>query len=206
MKINRWWFSVLFVLTLVLLAAGVAIATEQESPVDQQQAAAEAAAVAEADQAVQSEAVDEPAAEPEVATVTEEGAEVVPSQLMLPAAPPPSLQTLVDERRDQLRERREAQFDAMSARYAYMSPWMATYDRTMDVYRDAMRQLHRRQRDYSQLHHDTWMDAMCPWSKPQRDWSRRRSYLTQMEQLDRQEAWNAWLAARPYGFAGPIPW
>ena len=131
---------------------------------------------------------------------------MVQPQLVLAAAAPRTLQTLVDERRDQLRERREAQFDAMSGRYAYMSPWLVNYDRRMELYQDAMRQLHRRQRDYARLHHDAWLDAMHPWSKPQRDWSRMRSYLTQMDQLDRQEARDAWLATRSYAFAGPIPW
>ncbi|MCG6861126.1 MAG: hypothetical protein LJE70_07620 [Chromatiaceae bacterium] len=67
-----------------------------------------------------------------------------------------------------------------AATYAYMAPWMATCDPTMDVYRDTMRQLYRRQRDYSQLHRDAWVNAMHPWSKPQPDWSRMRSYLVQM--------------------------
>jgi hypothetical protein len=30
--------------------------------------------------------------------------------------------------------------------------------------------------------------------------------LTQMEQLDRQEARDAWLVTRNYAFAEPIPW
>ena len=203
MKRNRWRFAFLSLLSFVFLAAGVAFASEEVTPADQPQATAEVST--EVDAAVQPEAVDESATEPEVATVIDEGLIVRP-QLLLPAAPPPSLQTLVDERRDQLRARREALFDAIGARYAYLSPWMATYDRTMDAYQEAMRQLHRRQRDYSRLHHDAWMDAMSPWSKPQRDWSRMRSYLTQMEQLDRHEVRDAWLTTRSYAFAGPISW
>jgi len=155
-------------------------------------------------QLVRAEA-DEPVTEPEVATVSDEQISLQP-QLLLPAAPPRSLQTLVDERRDQLRARRDALFDTIGARYAYISPRMVTYDRTMDAYQEAMRQLHRRQRDYARLHHDAWMDAMSPWSKPQRDWSRMRSYLIQMEQLDRQEARDAWLTTPSYAFSGPVPW
>jgi hypothetical protein len=102
--------------------------------------------------------------------------------------------------------RRKSLLDTVGARYAYMPPWMVTYDRTMATYQEAIRQLHRRQRDYSQVHRDAWMDAMSPWSKPQRDWSRMRSYLMQMEQLDQQEARDAWLATRSIAFAEPIPW
>jgi len=203
MKCNRWRLAVLSLLSLLFLAAGVSVASEEAAPAEKPQAVAEVST--EVDAAVPPEAVDEPVTEPEVATVISEELSLQP-QLLLPAAPPPSLQTLVDERRDQLRARREALFDASGARFAYLSPWMVTYDRTMDAYQEAMRQLHRRQRDYSQLHHGAWMDAMSPWSKPQRDWSRMRSYLTQMEQLDRQEVRDAWLTTRSYAFAGPIPW
>jgi hypothetical protein len=203
MKCNRWRLAVLSLLSLLFLAAGVSVASEEAAPAEKPQAVAEVST--EVDAAIQPAAVDEPVTEPEVATVIGEELSLQP-QLLMPVAPPPSLQTLVDERRDQLRARREALFDAIGARYAYLSPWMATYDRTMDAYQEAMRQLHRRQRDYAQLHHDTWMDAMSPWSKPQRDWSRMRSYLTQMEHLDRQEARDAWLTTRSYAFAGPIPW
>jgi hypothetical protein len=127
-------------------------------------------------------------------------------QLLVPAPPPPSLQTLVDERRDQLRERHRAMFETMRARSGYLYPWMTEHDRTMDGYRDTMRRLYRQQRDYSQRRHDTLMDAMCPWSKPQRDRFRVRSYLSQMEQLDRREAWSARMGGWPYALSGPLPW
>jgi hypothetical protein len=126
--------------------------------------------------------------------------------IAVPASPPSSLQTLVDQQRDQLRARREAMFDAYSRRYAYMPPWLARYDTAMDQYRDALRRLYRQQRDYSRMQHNSWMDAMCPWSKPRRDWSEQRSYLTQMDQLDRQEYWDSYLYRRPFGAFGPIPW
>jgi hypothetical protein len=203
MKCNRWRFTGLSLLSFVFLAVGVAFASEDPTPTDRPQATAEG--TTELGAAIQPAAVDEPVTEPEVATVIDEQISLQP-QPLLPAAPPRSLQTLVDERRDQLRARRDALFDTIGARYAYISPRMVTYDRTMDAYQEAMRQLHRRQRDYARLHHDAWMDAMSPWSKPQRDWSRMRSYLTQMEQLDRQEARDAWLATRSYAFAGPVPW
>lgn len=122
----------------------------------------------------------------------------------LPPAPPPSPQTLVDERRHLLRQRREAMFDAYGARYGYMPPWRSPYDDHMERYRDAMRLAYRRQRDASRGQHNGWLDAMCPWSKPQRNWSAQRSYLMQMEQLNRREAWDAYL---PYTAIGrPIPW
>jgi len=207
MLVNQWRIAAFLPLTLVLIAAGMATATDEAAPVDQPQAAAEApVAVAQPDQATQPAAVDEPEAQPEVTAVIDEEATSVRPPLLMPPAPPPSLQTLVDQRRDQLRERREALFDAFRPYSTYMSPWTARYDRTMDLYRDAARQLHRDQRDYSRHYFDSWMDAMCPWSKPQRDWTRMRSYLRQQEQLDRQEVRDAWLAPRRYTYAGLMPW
>jgi len=123
-----------------------------------------------------------------------------------PLAPPRSLQTMVDEHRDMVRERRNAMFDAFSGRRAYMSPWMASYDEAVERYRDAMRAMYRQQRDYNMLRHDSWMDAMCPWSKPQRDWSRQRSILMQLEQIERRGARDALLYGQPFAFTGPAPW
>jgi hypothetical protein len=121
-------------------------------------------------------------------------------------AVPPSLQTLVDERRELLRQRRNALFDAYTGRRATLPPWLAAYDDAVERHQDSLRQLHRRQRDLSRLEHDAWMDAMSPWWKPQRDWSRQRGYLMQMEQLDRQELWDSDPYGRPFAFAGPADW
>ncbi len=126
--------------------------------------------------------------------------------IVLPVPPPRSLQTLVDERRDLLRQRRNAMFDAYSGRGAYMPSWMAAYDDAVERYRDAMRQTYRQRRDYNMARHDSWMDAMCPWSKPQRDWSRQRSIRMQMEQLDRRAARDAWWHGEPAAIAGSAPW
>ena len=163
------------------------------------------------------------AAQAEVATAPEEVAMapadvaepgVVPEEqgagegapVVLPVPPPRSLQTLVDERRDLLRQRRNAMFDAYSAGGAYMPPWMTAYDDAVERYRNAMRLTYRQRRDYNMARHDSWMDAMCPWSKPQRDWSRERSVRMQMEQLDRRAARDAWWYGQPAAIAGSAPW
>jgi hypothetical protein len=140
-------------------------------------------------------------------TAPEQGTQAgAAAQVLVPAPPPPSLQTLVDERRDMLRKRREAMLDAYGGRHAFTPPWLAGYDNAVEQYRDTMRRLYREQRDYSRRRHNSWMDAMCPWSKPQRDWSERRGYRTQMDQLDRQELRDSYLYGRPFAAYGPIPW
>jgi len=60
--------------------------------------------------------------------------------------------------------------------------------------------------DSLQLCHDALMASLHPWSRSLRHWSRIRSYLVQMAQLDRREARDAWPGVHPYAFAGPIPW
>lgn len=121
-----------------------------------------------------------------------------------PPLPPRSLQSLVDERRDQLRAERSAALGADTP--GAMPPWFADYNAGVARYRDAMRSFWRQRRDYDQLRHDSWMDAICPWSKPQRDWSRQRSFATQMRQLDRREAMEAYRFAPPSRFGAPPRW
>jgi hypothetical protein len=119
---------------------------------------------------------------------------------------PYGLQALVDERRDLLRKRRSARLDSYGSPSRYMPPWFAAYDDSVERYRDARRSMYRRQRDLGRQRHGSWMDAICPWSKPQRTWSAQRSYLRQMEQLDLQEHRNAFMNWPPPGFTGPAGW
>ena len=129
-----------------------------------------------------------------------------PSPGLLPPAPPASLQTLVDQRRDRVRQQREAMLDAYGWRDDALAPGWAAYRDDMERYRDAMRALYRAQRDYSRQHHNEWMDAFCPWSRPQRDWNELRSYQNQMDWLDWQERRNASLYGQPWGYGPGMPW
>jgi hypothetical protein len=206
MRLIQWRFVALFLLTSALIAAGRATATEEVAPAAQPQAAPEATADAQPHQAAQPEGALKPQARTAVAAGNPEEPASMGPQMLLPPVPPPSLQTLVDERRDQLRARREALFDAFRPDYAYPSAWGPPYDRSMYLYRDAARQLYRRQRDDMRQSFEGWMDAMCPWSKPRRDWTRMRSFLIRQEQLDRQELRDVWLASHRHTYAGFPPW
>ena len=123
-----------------------------------------------------------------------------------PPQPPHSLQTLVDERRDQFRRQNDARLDAYRGPGQQMPPWFAPYDDAVERYRDARRSQHRRQRDFRRQRHASWMDAVCPWSKPRREWSARRSYQRQMEQLNRRAYRDAYGYRPSYGFARPGGW
>lgn len=149
-------------------------------------------------------AATEPSPQTVVAPGPEGAAGEVDAPFFAPPLPPRSLQSLVDERRDQLRAERNAWLGAYMP--GAMPPWFADYDAGVERYRDAMRSFWRQRRDYDQLRHDSWMDAIRPWSKPQRDWSRQRSFETQMRQLDRREAMEAYRFAPPYGFGAPPLW
>jgi hypothetical protein len=167
-------------------------------------AAALGAADGEAVTAASPPAMRQPAAtEPSVTAETSAPADAVPG--LLPPAPPPSLQALLDQRRDRIRERREAMFGTSGWRDASMPPGWAAYADGMDRYRDAMRSLYRQRRDYSRQRHNSWMDAFCPWSRPQRERSDLRSYLIQRDRLDRQERRDAFTSGQPRGFGASIP-
>lgn len=94
---------------------------------------------------------------------------------------PRSLQTLVDERRDALRRRRNDYFDALGGRRLSQPAWITAREQTLDDYRESVRTAHRQHRDTLRLYRDAMRSAYAPWSRPYRDWAEMRSYVTQME-------------------------
>lgn len=101
--------------------------------------------------------------------------------------PAPSLQTLVDERRDALRRRRDDYLEAISGRRLLRPPWVTAHRELMDDYRERLRATQRRYRDAMRLRRDALQDACTPWSRPMRDWAEIRQFVSQMQQLDRQD-------------------
>jgi len=115
--------------------------------------------------------------------------------------PPRSLQTLVDERRDALRRRRNAYFDAASGRHLFQPAWLTAREEMLDGYQDSRRAAHRQYRDSTKLYRDAMRDAYAPWSRPRHEWAEIRHFVSQMEQLDRQEHYDALRLTRAYA-----PW
>ncbi len=118
--------------------------------------------------------------------------------------PPRSLQSLVEERRDQPRQRRERYFDAFSGRHFRYPPWMIAQDEMMDAYRDSMREAYRQYRDASGLHHRAYRSLYMPWSRAFHDWAETRQYALQMDQRDREEVFDSIRFGQVYGPAGPF--
>jgi rhodanese-related sulfurtransferase len=135
--------------------------------------------------------------------VTEEGERKITESRLQGIAfrPPPSLQMLVDERRDALRQRRNRHFDAISGRNLFQPAWMRAREDMMVGYRDSMRAAHRHHRDAVQLYRDAMRDAYAPWSRPYRNHAEIRRYVSQMEQLDRQEVFDGLRFAHTH-----MPW
>jgi thiosulfate/3-mercaptopyruvate sulfurtransferase len=102
--------------------------------------------------------------------------------------PAPSLQTLVDQRRDALRARQERRFEVITGRQLFRPAWIAEREAMFDGYRESMQQAHRHFRDTTRLYRDAYSDAVAPWARPQREWAEMRHFLMQMEQLDREES------------------
>jgi thiosulfate/3-mercaptopyruvate sulfurtransferase len=122
-------------------------------------------------------------------TMVDKGEESVAESPVHTAYPRPlrSLQALVDDRRDALRRRRNDYFDVLSGRRFFQPPWITARKEMMDGYRDSMRATHRQYKDAVRLHQDALRDAYAPWARPFRDWAEIRHFVSQMEQLDRQD-------------------
>ena len=145
------------------------------------------------------------AAEPEAVEESAEREARTDLALVLPPAPPRSLQSLVDERREELQKRRRARFDLYSGRHLYLPPGMLGHDPMMDRYREVIREAQRQQRDYARLNRDAWMSLLAPWSKPHRDWAEARHYAIQMEQLNWEELRDDRMLGPPFAHSGVFP-
>lgn len=145
-------------------------------------------------------------AAPPIAATDQEGSAREGAPAVNPPLAPRGPQTPVDERRDQLLRQRDARLDAYRGPGRQMPPWFAPYNDAAERYRDARRSQYRGQRDLGRQRHASWMDAICPWTKPGRDWSAQHSYQRQMEQLDRRAYRDADRYRPPYGFPGPRGW
>jgi thiosulfate/3-mercaptopyruvate sulfurtransferase len=128
----------------------------------------------------------EAAEEAEKTAEAEQPATGTRPQAML-VTPPKSLQTLVDERRDALRRRRNDYFDASSGRLLYQPAWMRAREEMMGDYRDSLRTAHRQHRDAMRLYNEAMRDIRAPWARHRHDLAEIRNFVSQMEQLDRQE-------------------
>jgi thiosulfate/3-mercaptopyruvate sulfurtransferase len=109
---------------------------------------------------------------------------------------PRSLQSLVDERREVMRRRRNEQMDAISGRRLFQPAWLAVHEKAMDDHRDRMRTTQRMQREEARRYSDAMRDFYAPWTRPLRDRAQLQSYLSQMRQLDRQEYHDSLFFAR----------
>ncbi|MGD8932153.1 MAG: hypothetical protein PVI52_06245 [Chromatiales bacterium] len=100
---------------------------------------------------------------------------------------PRSLDTLVDERRDALRDRREAFHDNLRARHGMYTPWMDHERKIWKAYSDQMRDIYRAQRDANKFYHDQFRMNFMPWSQAFHDRAEARRFAIAMDNLDRQE-------------------
>ena len=146
------------------------------------------------------EAVAEPETDHEERPTRIEGVESV----TVSARPPRSLQSLVDQRWEELRQRREEYFDAVSGRHLFQPPWMTARDEALDDLRDRMREFHRQNRDLMAVQHDTYRRLYSPWSQAFHDWAKARHFAQQMEQLDREELLDELRFGHVYAPWGPV--
>ena len=115
-------------------------------------------------------------------------------------APRVSLRTLVDMRRDVLRDRRKQAFDAFTGRRFRLPPAIVMRDDMLDGQREGLRAFQRARRDAVQAHHDAYRSLYDPWSMAFREDAEARYFASQMEYLDRMELMDSLSHAHPYGW------
>ena len=119
---------------------------------------------------------------------------------------PRSLDSLIDERRDALRERRMARSDAFRHLYGLFDPVMEYQHDLHRAYSDRMRHLYRAHRDAMQFHRDTYLATFMPWAKAHKDLADARRQAFALESLERQEMMDDLLFAYEPVFGPPFPW
>jgi len=144
------------------------------------------------------------AGEKEAARGAKTSARESAEQALVLLRPQASRQLLVDERRDELRRRRDRQFDAFSGRHFFQPPGMIVRSEMMDNYRDRTRESHRQHRDAARLYHEAYQRIYTPWSGAFHDRAEARHYAFQMDQLDREEFLDNLRFNRLYGLRGPL--
>ena len=119
---------------------------------------------------------------------------------------PRSLDSLIDERRDALRDRRMARSDAFRHLYGLFDPVME-YERGLHrAYSDRMRNLYRAHRDAMQFHRDAYLTTFMPWAKAHKDTVDARRQAFALESLERQEMMEDLRFAYEPMFGPPFPW
>ena len=119
---------------------------------------------------------------------------------------PRSLDSLIDERRDALRDRRMARSDAFRHLYGLFDPVME-YERDLHrAYSDRMRNLYRAHRDAMQFNRDAYLATFMPWAKAQKDAVDARRHAFALESLERQEMMEDLRFAYEPMFGAPFPW
>lgn len=119
---------------------------------------------------------------------------------------PRSLDSLIDERRDALRDRRLARSDHFRRLYGLFDP-ATEYDRDLHrAYAERMRDLYRAHRDAMQFHRDAYLAAVMPWAKAHKDFVDARRHAFALENLERQEMMDDQEFAYEPVFGAPFAW
>jgi hypothetical protein len=116
-------------------------------------------------------------------------------------APPSSLRTLVEERREAINRHRSDYLDRVTGRRFFQPPWVTARQDMLDDYRDSVRAANRMHRDTMRLYRDTARHSRLPWSHPYHEQAEIRHYVAEMDRMDRQEFLDGLRFARAYA-----PW
>ena len=142
-----------------------------------------------------------------IETDAAEAAESPPTpQYQLVWSGPRSLDSLIDERRDALRDRRLARSDAFRHLHGLFDPAME-YQRDLHrAYSDRMRSMYRAHRDARKFYRDAYLASFMPWAKARNDLADVRRQAFALESLEKQEMMDDLMFAYEPAFGLLYPW
>lgn len=122
------------------------------------------------------------------------------------SAPPSTVESNIERRREAMERRREDYRDARTGRYWRQPPWVTGREEQAERQRDAMNEAFRQRRDSSELRHDQWGRWSNPWLQWERDRDQARRNAWELDRLYREEMADRRFYSRPWGPRGPYGW
>ena len=118
-------------------------------------------------------------------------------------APPTTVESMVERRREAMERRRDTYWDAYTGRHWRQPPWITAQEQWAERQRRAMNEMLRQRRDAQTLRHDQWGRWTNPWLQWERDMDEAWRNAREMERLNREEMADRRFYSRP---RGPYTW
>ncbi|HHH39651.1 MAG TPA: hypothetical protein ENK50_08765 [Sedimenticola sp.] len=124
---------------------------------------------------------------PAAVAATNSDSVTAPAATPVQPVTPSSIESLIEQRRDQLRRERKRRLDLLTGRRWRQPPWENAWEDWMDQREDALQALIRARRDAMEARQDAWGRWAHPWTQWRRDWNKARRNAWELDRLNREE-------------------